>query len=103
MTHIELNYDEESTYVFTVTLDFTPTTMTWTWTDEDGTAINSRTAVAVSSPSTSNTITLTGDDLAIANPRKTKRVLLVQGTYNSGANKFAAEASVNGNELTNVT
>lgn len=102
MTYIETHANEESAYTVTVTLNFTPTTMTWTLTDEDGTVINSRSAVSVSSPSTTNTITLTGDDLALSDVKKTRRIFTVTGTYNSGANKFSDECQFDIDNLLNI-
>ena len=63
----------------------TPTTLTWTLTNTSGTVINSRQDVAVSSPSSSEDITLQGDDLQILSATDNgRRVLTVEGTYDSG-------------------
>jgi hypothetical protein len=101
MTHLETRASEESTYVITITTDFTPTTMLWKLTDEDGTVINSRTDVSIAAPGTTNTVTLTGDDLAISNVRKIRRYFTVWGTYNV-ADKFSAECSFDVQELKGI-
>ena len=93
MTYIETRAEEESSFLITVGTTFTPTSLTWRLTDEDGTVVNSRSTVSVSSPSTSNLITLTSDDLGISNKKKTLRIFTVKGTYNSGTQSFADEAT----------
>lgn len=56
--------------------------LSWTLTDADGNVINNRSEQPLPSQS-SVTIPLKGADLALPNPKKTKRILLVEGTYNS--------------------
>jgi len=57
-------------------------TLTWTLTDTNGTVINLRTNVAITSAS-SVTIVLSGDDLAITRTTGAKRVITLEGLYNS--------------------
>jgi hypothetical protein len=57
-------------------------TLTWTLTDGRGTVINLRTDVAITSAA-SVTIVLSGDDLAITTPTGAKRIITVEGLYNS--------------------
>jgi hypothetical protein len=101
MTHLEARASEQSTYVITVTCDFTPLTMRWKLTDENGNVINSRSNVAVALPGTTNTITLTGDDLAISNVRKIRRYFTVWGTYNV-SDTFTAECSFDVQDLKGI-
>lgn len=57
--------------------------LTWTLTDIVGTVVNSREGVSIAS-SSSVTIALTGADLAISDSfRDNRRLLTIQGTYNS--------------------
>jgi len=57
-------------------------TLTWTLTDTNGTVINSRSDVAITSAA-SATIVLSGDDLAITRTTGAKRIITLEGLYNS--------------------
>jgi hypothetical protein len=103
MTYLETRANEESTYIITITTDFTADTMLWSLTDEDGTAINTRSSETIAAPTTSNEVTLTGDDLAVSDARRTRRVFTVWGTYNGGANKFADECTFDVRNLKGVS
>ena len=103
MTHIETEVTEKSSFLITVGTTFTPTVLTWRLTDEDGTVTNSRSTVSVAVPSTSNVITLTDGDLAVANKRRTLRIFTAKGTYNSGSQTFADEATFRVSELKGVS
>ena len=92
MTRLTQIAKEKGTYAVTVAFadqDGTaiiPATLTWSLMTTAGTAINAKTDVAVSVPAATNDIALTGDDLAIQTGETgtfVKRVLLVEGTYNS--------------------
>ncbi len=103
MTHIETEVIEKSSFLITVGTTFTPTVMTWRLADEDGGVVNSRSTVSVAVPSTSNVITLTSNDLAVANKRKTLRCFTVKGTYNGGTQSFADEATFRVSDLKGVS
>lgn len=84
---------EEGTFIITLTyLDddeaaVTPNAVTWTLTDSKGTVINSREDVEIETPGTTNDIVLSGADLALKSGEEgtTKRVLYIQGNYDSDA------------------
>lgn len=60
----------------------TPETLTWTLTDLNGNIIHGRDAESIT-PNTSVDIILSGDDLAIPNHSLLKRIITIEGTYNS--------------------
>lgn len=88
-TVLTTNAIEQSTYIITASFtdedgsDVTPKTLTWTLTDEAGNVINSRQDVALT-PNTSVEIVLSGDDLVVST-YGTKRIVTVEGTYDSDA------------------
>ena len=57
-------------------------TLTWTLTDGRGTVINNRSAVAITSAA-SVTIVLSGNDLSVTTATGAKRIITVEGLYNS--------------------
>ena len=58
-------------------------TLTWTLTDILGNTINSRKEVAVSNPSSEETIVLSGDDLAIFENYRLRRIITFNATNDS--------------------
>ena len=112
-TYLTTRAIEESTYIITATFtdeDDNPVTpndgMTWTLTDEDGNVINNRSNVAVTE-SSSIDIVLSGDDLAYQSEGDSgRRILTLQGTYNSNAGlnlKVKDEAIFNIHNLKNIS
>lgn len=79
---------EEGTYIVIVgfkdedSAAMTPNSFVWKLTDAYGNVINSRKAVTETASSEVN-IVLSGDDLALADPNRPKRVITVTGTYTS--------------------
>lgn len=55
----------------------------WTLKDEDLVVVNSRDAVNIDVPETTVNIVLTGDDLALPDPDKPGRYILVEAVYDS--------------------
>jgi hypothetical protein len=99
MTHLETKANEKSSYVISITTNFTPTVGKWTLVDEDETVVNSRSSVAIGSLSTAMTVTLTSDDLAISDSQKTRRYFTAYGTYNGGVNTWADGCSFDIDDL----
>lgn len=93
-TLIETHVVEESSAVFTVSFTdedgaaVVPTTLAWTLTDSNGLVINGRENVAIATPAASVTVTLTGDDLALASKKLRKRHLTILGTYTGGGGEM---------------
>ena len=82
-------YNEQSTGI--VEVDFsdstgaaaTPKLASWTLKDEDGAIINGRDAVNIDTPKATETVVLTGLDLALPDPKKPYRYLLIEAVYDS--------------------
>jgi hypothetical protein len=80
---------ERSTYIVTVTfLDSarnptTPKLLEWTLVDEDGAVVNSREDVNVDTPKSTESLVLSGADLALPDPVKPARHLLLHAQYDS--------------------
>ena len=81
---------EQGTYVITVSLTdedgtgLTPTDLTWTLMNLDGQLINDRKESTFDNAlSSANDIVLSTNDLALSDPNKPVRVILVEGTYTS--------------------
>ena len=62
----------------------TPSSVTWTLTDAFGTIINNRDGISVT-PASTITIVLTGDDLAVLDPKSLRRYVCVTAVYDSSA------------------
>jgi hypothetical protein len=81
---------EESTYVVRIAFydeegdAVIPKTLTWTLTDKVGDVVNSRSDVVVSGLDTSVSVVLSGEDLAISTHPSVDRLILFEGTYDSG-------------------
>ena len=80
---------EKSTFVIPVSFTdddgnaVTPKSgLSWTLTDDAGSVINGREGVTIT-PDTTIYIVLHGDDLTVAHPNNVKRIVTVQGTYDS--------------------
>lgn len=80
---------EQSTYVVTVAFfdsagaAVTPKLASWTLKDQDGAIINGRDAVNIDTPKATETVVLTGLDLALPDPKKPYRYLLIEAVYDS--------------------
>jgi hypothetical protein len=91
MTILENKAVEESTYAIVIAFkdsagnDVIPTTLTWSLSDKDGTIINSRENVSIVTPAASVTVTLEGDDLALADENDPLRFFIVEGVYDDPA------------------
>jgi|WetSurMetagenome_2_1015567.scaffolds.fasta_scaffold298129_2 hypothetical protein len=85
------NAIEESTYIVTVAFQdedgnsFTPNHAYWTLTDTSGTVVNSESEIEIASLGDSVEIVLSGDDLALPEGADARRILTVEGTYDSDA------------------
>lgn len=75
--HVEMTFKDEAG------ANMSPDTAKWTLTDVKGTVINSRSSVDIASPSYFERVTLSSNDLAIADNKDKKVVFTVYGTYTS--------------------
>ena len=89
ITTLTPNAKEESTYIITVSFkdeNDDPATpkvgLNWTLTDTYGVIINER-AGEVITPSSTINIVLTGEDLAIPSSGSRRRVITIEGAYDS--------------------
>jgi len=88
MITLETQAPEEGSYVIALTFKdeagtaLVPATLTWTLTDDAGTVINSRTAVSTTPAATTNLV-LYGNDLTVTDTKKRRRIVTLNGTYNS--------------------
>jgi len=97
---IKPNANERSTYIVQISLTdedelpVTPLTLVWTLRDAAGAVVNGRENVEVESPQSAVYITLSGDDLLIDGYFSGRRILSLEGTYNSTlANGVAIRAA----------
>ncbi len=64
----------------------TPASVNWTLSrTSDGSIVNSRQNVSIATPGETNTVTLSGDDLAIATDADIDRTLTAEIVYNPGS------------------
>ncbi len=82
MANVSTHAKEKSTFKIMVTWTdanggtVTPTSATWTLTRGDGSPVNSRTDVVLS-PGSTNTITLSGNDLTLADDNQSNETLVL--------------------------
>lgn len=81
---------ERSTYLIVASFtdhseaEVTPNAgLKWTLTNGRGLVVNGRADVALAPPAASVNILLSGDDLALPDEHDTRRVVTIEGTYNS--------------------